>query len=336
MARELGASTGDRAGAHALPPVGFGVIGARSFVATHAVIPAILASPRAALVAVASRGGPVPDGLSAYDVGSYGAVIEDPAVEVVYVPLPNGLHRHWAERAVEAGKHVLCEKPLAPAAADAEAMLRAAARAGVRLAEAWPTPFGGRWRRALATASSGGLGELRHVRAEFTFPLAGRADGYRRDPGQGGGALLDVGTYCLGTIAALWDAEPAELTASARRGPTGVDLTTSAWAGWGDGRTASALMSFELPERQLLELAGTDGRLRVDDRAFTGGAGATALELVRPDGSVEALATPEDDPYERMVSAFASAVRGVEPWPRQAAEVVALSRLLDRVAASSR
>jgi len=277
-------------------------------VATQAVIPAILASPRTTLVAVASRGGPVPDNLRAFDAGTYEAVIDHPAVEVVYVPLPNGLHRAWVERVVEAGKHALCEKPLAPGAPDVEAMLGAAERAGMRLAEAWPTPFQARWRRALDLASSGALGDVRHVRAEFTFPLApGPVANYRWDRRQGGGALLDVGPYCLGTIAALW----------------------------GDGRTASALVSFELPERQLLELVGTAGRLVIDDRAFTGGAGATSMELARPDGSVETLVSPDVDPYQRMVSAFAGAVRGLEPWPRPAADVLALYRLLDRVAAST-
>ncbi|MCU0506349.1 MAG: Gfo/Idh/MocA family oxidoreductase, partial [Chloroflexi bacterium] len=113
-------------------PVGFGVIGARSYVATRAVIPAILASPRTTLVAVASRGGPVPGDLRALDAGSYEAVIDHPAVEAVYVPLPNGLHRAWVERIVASGRHVLCEKPLAPGALHVEAMLRAAERADVR------------------------------------------------------------------------------------------------------------------------------------------------------------------------------------------------------------
>ncbi len=320
----------------ALRPVGFGVIGARSYVATRAVIPAILASPRTTLVAVASRGGPVPDDLRAFDAGTYEAVIDHPAVEVVYVPLPNGLHREWVERVVRAGKHALCEKPLAPRAPDAKAMLRAAERAGMRLAEAWPTPFQARWQRALDLASSGALGDVRHVRAEFTFPLApGPVANYRWDRRQGGGALLDVGPYCLGTIAALWGDDPMEVSATCRRAATGVDVTTSIRVTWDDGRTASALVSFELPERQLLELVGTAGRLVIDDRAFTGGAGATGMELARPDGSVETLLSPDADPYQRMVSAFAGAVRGLEAWPRPAADVLALYRLLDRVAASA-
>jgi xylose dehydrogenase (NAD/NADP) len=313
-------------------PVGFGVIGARSYVATRAVIPAIQASGSARLVAVASRGGPVPAGLEGVDAGSYEAVLAHPDVEAVYIPLPNGLHHEWTERAAAAGKHVLCEKPLAPTASDAEAMFKAARSAGVLLAEAWMTPFQPRWRRALAMASSGELGAIRHLRAEFTFTIApDRAGNYRWDPALGGGALLDVGVYCLGPAIELWGPEPVTVSASVTSGPTGVDTTTAAWCGWGDGRTTSVITSFELPERQLLEIAGTAGRLLVDDRAHTGGAGATAIELVRDDGRRETLHLPDVDPYERMVTAFAAAVRSAAVWSRPATAVLGSLRLLDRI-----
>jgi D-xylose 1-dehydrogenase (NADP+, D-xylono-1,5-lactone-forming) len=313
-------------------PVGFGVLGARSYVANRAVIPAIQASGSASLVAVASRGGPVPAGLEPLDAGSYEAVLVRPDVEAVYIALPNGLHREWTERAAGAGKHVLCEKPLAPTAADAAAMVGAARSAGVLLAEAWMTPFQPRWQRAMALAGSGELGAIRHVRAEFTFTIGpDQAGNYRWDPAQGGGALLDVGVYCLGPAVELWGSEPIAVAAGVMGGRTGVDTTTAAWCDWGDGRTASLLASFELPERQLLEIAGTAGRLVIDDRAHTGGAGAAAIELTHRDGALETLRLPDDDPYERMVTAFAASVRGAEPWPRPADDVLGLLGLLDRI-----
>jgi predicted dehydrogenase len=317
-------------------PVGFGVIGARSYVATRAVIPAIQASGSARLVAVASRGGPVPAGLEPVDAGSYEAVLAHPDVEAVYIPLPNAHHREWTERAAAAGKHVLCEKPLSTTASDAEAMFQAAGSTGVLLAEAWMTPFQPRWRRALAMAGSGELGAIRHLRAEFTFTIApDRARNYRWDPALGGGALVDVGVYCLGPAIELWGPEPIEVSASAIVGPAGVDTTTAARCAWGDGRTMSMLASFELPERQLLEIAGTAGRLLIDDRAHTGGAGATAIELVRQDGRRETLHLPDNDPYERMVTAFAAAIRGAAVWPRPATAVLGSLRLLDRIRSSA-
>jgi predicted dehydrogenase len=317
-------------------PVRIGLLGARSWIAGQAVIPAIGASSGCTLAAVAAAGGPVPDHLAHLDVGTYDAVLADPSVDAVYVPLPNGLHRSWVERAAAAGKHVLCEKPLGVDADDAAAMTAACAAAGVLLAEAWMTPFGARWAEVMNRAAAGDLGDVRHVRGDFTFALeTGRLDNYRWDPAQGGGALLDVGIYALGAAVALWGAEPVEVAATAVPTVTGVDATTSMWCDWGDGRTASALVSFELPERQRLELVGTTALIVVDGPAFTGGAAAISYERQPLEGDREVVTTVGDDPYLAMVEAFARAVRGIAPWPRPASEAVALARLLDRVRAAS-
>ena len=184
------------------PPLGWGVIGATSYVAQKAVLPAIVASPRARLVAVASQraadGGGAPFGAPrAYQ--SYTALLEDPEVEAIYVPLPNSLHREWVERAAAAGKHVLCEKPLAPTAADARAMAAACAAAGVTLLEAYMTPYHPRAQAIEALVASGRLGALRFGRAVFTGVLD-RPDDHRWRPEMGGGALLDVGIYCLAPL----------------------------------------------------------------------------------------------------------------------------------------
>ena len=138
---------------------------------------------------------------------SYASLVEDPEVEAVYVPLPNSLHREWVERAAAAGKHVLCEKPLAPTAADARAMADACAAAGVALLEAYMTPFHPRARAVEALVASGRLGALRFGRAVFTGVLD-RPDDHRWRPEMGGGALLDVGIYCVAPLLA-GDERPA-------------------------------------------------------------------------------------------------------------------------------
>jgi D-xylose 1-dehydrogenase (NADP+, D-xylono-1,5-lactone-forming) len=191
-------------------------------------------------------------------------------------------------------------------------------------------------RIGLARAAVGSLGEVHHVRGDFTFVLGpGQQDNYRWDPAQGGGALLDVGIYAIGAAVALWGAEPDAVTATALPSVTGIDATTSVWCDWGGGRTASALVSFELPECQRLELVGTTARIVVGGPAFTGGAAATTYERHSVKGDIEVVASVADDPYLAMVEAFARAVRGIEPWPRPASESVALARLLDRVRAAS-
>ena len=220
-------------------PLRIGLIGARSWVANQAVIPAIEASASCVLVAVGSSGGPVPQHLAHLDTGGYDRVLAHPDVEAVYVPLSNDQHRPWVERAAMAGKHVLCEKPLGLDGADAAAMVAVCEGAGVVLAEAWMTPFGARWAEIVGRAATGQLGEIRHLAATFTFPLDPKqTNNYRWNPGQGGGALLDVGIYALGAAVALWGAEPSIVHAAASRGVTGVDLSTSAWCQWDASRTA--------------------------------------------------------------------------------------------------
>ncbi|MFN2324216.1 MAG: Gfo/Idh/MocA family protein, partial [Trueperaceae bacterium] len=112
-------------------------------------MPAIATCELADLVAVSSLGGPVPEPWAHLAAGTYDDVLDHPDVEAVYIPLPNGMHREWVERAADAGKHVLCEKPLASNVADATAMAAACDAAGVMLVEAWMTPFDARWRAAL-------------------------------------------------------------------------------------------------------------------------------------------------------------------------------------------
>jgi D-xylose 1-dehydrogenase (NADP+, D-xylono-1,5-lactone-forming) len=321
----------------AAPPLGWGVIGATSYVAQHAVLPAIVASAGARLVAVASQSGAGGGGAfgapRAYP--SYAALLADPAVEAVYVPLPNSLHREWVERAAAAGKHVLCEKPLAPTAADARAMVDACAAAGVTLVEAYMTPFHPRARAAEALVASGRLGALRFGRAVFTGVL-GRPDDHRWRPEMGGGALLDVGIYCVAPLlAAMGGRPPARVEAAASVAPSGVDASFAGWLHWADGCTASIECSFDAPERQSLELVGRDCALLVD-RAHTPGPEDTAITVRHRDGSREQLDAGGADPYRAMIEHFQDVVRGHATLRRSPADSVALLSVLDRLREAAR
>lgn len=324
-------------------PLRLGVLGGRSWILHQAILPALALTDEVELVAVGAATGPVGEGIAdaavrdalvAADRGSYEGVLADDAVEAVYLPLPNDLHLPWVTRALEAGKHVLCEKPLGLTADEVVRMHATAEAAGLVLAEAWMTPFSPRWRATIEAAEEGAVGAVRHVRTEFTFPLGPESrTNYRFSPEHGGGSLYDVGIYALGPALRLLGDEPVDLEVVVERDPTGVDLTTVVLLDHGDGRSASAMTSFGLPDRQLLEVTGTQGRIIVETFAHTNPTGAPAPRLERIGEDPRALTYDDFDPYARMLQAFAAAARGVAPWPRPASDEVALARVLDRVLA---
>ncbi len=326
--------------------VGFGVIGANSFVANAAVLPAIEAAPNAGLVATASRSGDLARRWRSTDVGSYEAVLAHPDVEAVYIPLPNGMHREWTEKAAAAGKHVLCEKPLAPDAETAQAMADACAEAGVLLAEAWMTPFHHRYREVVRRALAGDVGDVVGVDGSFRFTIGPEADdNYRWDPDQGGGALLDVGIYCLGAIVEIFGSEP-DVIRGTRVVRGGVDASTAAMLQFPGGRVGSIDCSFVDDEFQQLAIEGTLGTLVIATEAFTGGVDDTEYfhdtepsdELpsdapaptINPD-SLHTMHVDADDPYRSMIEAFSSAVRGESEWPRPIDRSIEMLTLLDRI-----
>ena len=327
-------------------PVGFGVIGANSFVANAAVLPAIEAAPNAKLVATASRSSDVPERWRTTDVGSYEAVLEHPDVEAVYIPLPNGMHREWTEKSAAAGKHVLCEKPLSSDAASAQAMADACDRAGVLLAEAWMTPFNRRYREVIRRALAGDIGEIVGVDGSFRFTIGPEASGnYRWDPNQGGGALLDVGIYCLGPIVEIFGSDPYSITTH-RQQRRGVDASTAAILEWPGKHLGSVTCSFVDDEFQQLAIKGTDGSLAITNQAFTGGIGDTAyIHNTQPSVELPADAPPPtidpdslrtvhieaNDSYQSMIEAFASSVRGDREWPRPARRSIEMLTLIERI-----
>ncbi len=304
--------------------------------AQHAVLPAIAASPGGRLVAVASERAAAAvaarfGAARAHD--SYADLLHDPEVEAVYVPLPNSRHREWTERATAAGKHVLCEKPLAPSVADAAAMSASARAAGVVLLEAYMTPFHPRAAAAAGLVASGRLGELRFARAVFTGVLT-RSDDHRWRPEMGGGCVLDVGVYCVAPLLAAAGRTPARVTAAARRTASGVDASFSAWLDWDDGFTAAIECSFEAPERQVLEVVGTDAALLVD-RAHTPGPEDTTFTLRHRDGRVETVVAGGADPYRLMVEHFQQTVRGVAEPRRAGADPIAVLDVVERLRAAA-
>ncbi|HLI44634.1 MAG TPA: Gfo/Idh/MocA family oxidoreductase, partial [Acidimicrobiales bacterium] len=239
-----------------------------------------------------------------------------------------------------AGKHVLCEKPLAASAADAAAMAAACDAAGVVLMEAYMTQFHPRDRRWRGLVASGAVGEPLFARAAFTGVLD-RPDDHRWRPEMGGGSLLDVGIYCLTPllVALGGGAQDAgavrRASGAARWTEQGVDASFAGWLEFGGGRAGSFECSFEAPERQQLEIVGTDGALSID-RAYTPGTADTLISLRHREGSVETLEAGGADPYRLMVEHFAAAVRGSEQLERPVRDSVELAKIVDRLGAAAR
>ncbi len=316
------------------PPVRWGVLGATARAAQLGVLPALAASPKAELVAVASRS--KPDG-SGYDrfgaprsYGRYEDVLADDEVEAVYIPLPNSMHAEWTVRAAEAGKHVLCEKPLATRVAEAAEMADACEELGVLLMEAYMTPFHPRSSALADLVRSRRLGPLRFARSAFTGIVA-LEDDFRSRPETGGGVLLDLGVYCLAPLlAAAAGRLPVHVASGGMLARSGVDSSFSAWMDFDKGFTASFECSFETPARQTLEVVGTEGSVTVD-RAFTPGVHDTELHLSFRDGSTETIDAGGADPYRGMVDHVAAVLRESADMRRTPAQSIELLGLMDRL-----
>jgi len=275
-----------------------------------AVIPGLKESPDSELVAVASRTGErAAEYAREWDVprahGTYEALLDDPDVEAVYISLPNGPHVEWSVRALEAGKHVLCEKPLARLPADVETAFDAAERTGRLLMEAFMWRHHPQTHRLLELVRDGAIGELRLVRSTFSFPL--RAEDVRLDPLLAGGSLMDVGCYCV-SGARLLAGEPVQASARQVLGRSGVDMRLAGTLVFPSEVLAQVDCAFDLPFRQGLEAVGSEGTLRVPT---PWGIDAPGMILERG-GNSERIDVEPADRYRLQSDNFSRAVRGLE------------------------
>lgn len=271
------------------------------------VSPAIRASRNGVLHAVGSR---QPEAARAHAAevgfavahGSYEALLADPEVDAVYIPLPNGLHHRWTIAAAEAGKDILCEKPLAPTAAECREMAAAARANGVLLMEAFMYRFHPRTEALVALVRSGALGTPPVVRSHFTFRLTNPAN-IRFDAALGGGALLDVGCYCVNVSRTVLGAEPVEVQATATWGPTRVDTQLAGILTFASGAAAHFDCAITHERSERVEVAGPLGRV-VSEGAFVASLGPESLTIVR-EGATSTEAFEAANQYQRMVEHFA-------------------------------
>ena len=311
-------------------PVRWGFLGA-GFVASRAMAPAVHASPRASLYSVAARDVRRAEALEPQAASAdYHAVLDDEHVEAVYISLTNEAHLPWISTALQAGKHVLCEKPLALDAAQARAAYGTAHRVDRLLVEAAWTQWHPRTRRVDAMVRRGDVGPVRSIAASFTFDGVPQ-DNYRLDPTRGGGSLLDVGPYVLRPTAvwvpASWHVE----SVVRERSIAGVDLSTTARLLASDGASTQVHTSFLEPEHQALHLVGDQLSITWGPPAFTSWGTTAVLDL--SDGANRWQETfPACDAYELMVSSVSRRIRGEEDaYVVEEAEVVRCAELLDAI-----
>ena len=317
----------------------WGIVGAAN-IAVKAVMPAIQASRNGEILALSSRDFGKADGpAEQFGIrrvyGSYWEMLKDPDIEAVYIPLPNSLHKEWTLEALARGKHVLCEKPLALDAEEAEAMRRAFQGSVFKLMEAFMYRFHPRMRELRRLVETGVIGEVRLVRAAFSFKMT-RLPNIRLDAALGGGALMDVGCYGVNFARYMLGQEPSEVFAFAQMGQrSGVDETLVAALRFPNGALAQVDCSFQVPRRMLAEVVGTEGRIEAPMAWLPGKAESTLL-LERADGSGETLSFPGVDQYQLMVEEFADAALSGQRVPLPPSDAVANMRVIDAARQSAR
>jgi predicted dehydrogenase len=275
----------------------------------NALLPPLRASGRNRLLAVASRTKASADAYArekniprAHD--SYEALLTDPDIDVIYNPLPNHLHAEWSIKAMQAGKHVLCEKPIALTLAEMDEMTAVSRQTGKILAEAFMYRHHPQTLKVLEIVASGVLGQLRILRGAFSFSLT-RDDNYRADASMGGGSLWDVGCYPVSLARTIVGAAPVEVFGQQATGRKGIDESFVGQMRFPNGVYAHFDSSFSIPFQYFMEIAGSEGILYIRE-PFKPGL-STQLTLTR-DGKTEIIDVEGQELYLGEVEDMADAV----------------------------
>jgi xylose dehydrogenase (NAD/NADP) len=294
-------------GMSAAEPVRVGLLSTAKI--NEAILRGARGSDRVEVVAVGSRDGGravgfarehgIPRAHAGYD-----RLLEDDEVELVYIPLPNSLHVEWSVRALQAGKHVLCEKPLTRRPEEVEVAFEAAEAADRFLMEAFMYRHHPQMHRAAELVADGALGELRLIRGAFSFSL-GRLDDIRMRPELEGGSVMDLGCYCV-SAARLFAGEPESVFGEQVVGPTGIDVRFAAVLRFPGDVVAQFDCAFDLPLRKEIDLVGSEATLSFADPIH----GRDARVQIRRGDDVEDVEVAQADPYRLELENLAAAIRG--------------------------
>ena len=271
----------------------------------------------------------------------YDAVLDDPAVEAVYIPLPNHLHHPWTLKALSAGKHVLCEKPLACSAQEARALADQASASGKLLMEAFMYRFHPRSRRIKQIVEEGRIGNPCLIRSSFCFHMDDEilrsGENIRLKPGKGGGALMDVGCYSVSVARWFMDAEPLKVQAQAVYHSAGVDMHIAGTLGFADERLAVFEASFISALQQTYTIVGSKGAVDLPHDAFVPWEKDAVYTLRKQDDDAGQVHTVKGaDEYQLMVEHFADAVLQKTALKYSPNDSIANMRVLDAIAEAAR
>ena len=314
-----------------MKPVRWGVLSPAK-IGMEKVLPAMLKSKEIELYALASRDLARAKAACAQlgipkAYGSYEEMLADPSIEAIYNPTPNHLHVPLTLQAVKAGKHVLCEKPIALNAAEAE-QLRAVPK-GMLVAEAFMVRHHPQWKMARELARSGALGRVQAMQVLFSYHLLDPTN-VRNKADIGGGGMLDIGCYPVAGARYVFDAEPTRVVALIDRDPVmRVDRLVSGIADFGEGRQLSFTCGTQAMNFQRVQILGTTGRFEIDIPFNAPPDAPTLVHLHQEGKAVEMRSIPTIDQYTAQAEAFGRAVRGIEPLAHGVENAIRNMKVLD-------
>ena len=308
----------------------FGILGAAA-IAPNALIKPARLRDGVTVTAVAARDVSRANQFAAkHGIGrvlaSYDELIADPDIDAIYIPLPNGLHGEWTIRAIEAGKHVLCEKPFTANADEARLVAAAASKSDVIVMEAFHWRYHPMATRLIEIVRDE-IGDLEHIEATIAFPLFNRKD-IRYDLGLSGGAVMDAGCYAINIVRAVTGQEPDVVSATAKLTSPGVDRLTTAELRFPSGATGRIVASM-FSSRVLsisMRARGTTGDVRAFNPVMPKLLGSMR---VRRGGERHTERPPRSDTYGHQLDAFVAAVRDGQPFPSTVADAVLNMEVID-------
>lgn len=317
--------------------VTWGVLGASKFAADH-MARAIHEAEGARLAALATSDPAKAAKFQAFcpDLtvhGSYDALLADPGIEAVYVPLPNHLHVEWTKKALAAGKHVLTEKPIAMAAAEIDGLIAARDRSGLFATEAYMIVHHPQWQRARQLVAEGAIGRILHADSAFSYDNRADPGNIRNRPEAGGGSVPDIGVYAYGSIRWVTGAEPVELSARISRegGLETFAEVAGTMAGPGGGFSFRAMTSMRLFPRQEVVFQGENGLIRMTGPFNAGLFAEAQLHMFRAGKADHIERFPGARQYRNQVEAFGRTIRDGAAYPWSLEDARGTQAMIDRV-----